>query len=922
MDIFRLGLLGAASGGAIGLIALGLVLVYRTSGVLNFSAGAVGAFSAYVFSELRDEQGVYWAIALVAGLATGAALSTATQLLLSRLRAASPLAKAIATLGVMTILMSLATALWGDQERLIGSVFPSSAIGIGGGLAVGRDRLILAGVAIALAIVLRAAYKYTSFGLATTAVAEQRLAATSFGWSAARIELANWAIAGVLSALAGIVVAPLVGLQATTLTFLVVPALAAALVGSFASFAITTGAAILLGAVQTALAQEVQTPGLAASIPFFVILAVIVVGGKARPTRGDLPTRLPLPGPGKVRLPTAVVFTGAMLILIWTLGSTYVDAINTTLTMGILVLSIVVVTGYAGQLSLCQWALAGMGAWVSGRLNDVYGWPFWFCAIIGIGGAMVAGLVVALPALRTRGVNLAVATLGLASIILAMIFNNPDLTGGSAGTTIHAPSFFGISLNDVPYPQRYATMTLIIFLLVLLLTANMRRGRIGLRLLSVRSNERAAASLGIGVYGAKLYAFSMAAGIAAVAGILTVFRFQYVDYTQFDVNTSILAVTWAVIGGVGWASGALVGALGSGGSIVGTLVTNWLGSTSAWSTTLLPIAGGAGAPVVLAESPDGIAAAQHQANQRLAARLRPRRPRSDRPVTPPVTATRAAVPPPLRRARPELSIRNLSVSYGAVRALKDVSFEVHGSEVVGLIGPNGAGKTTLLDAVTGLTRITGGHVLLNGRPIDSWSPTRRARAGLARSFQGVDLFEELSVRDNLLVATDRHAWRRYVIDLVHPDRLRPTERMESVVADFGLEKWLGARPAELPAGVMRRVGVARAMIAEPSVLFLDEPMAGLDVSERLELGEEVRSIAGRQGLAVVLVEHDVQLVLRTCDRIVVLDFGSKIAEGTPAEIRNEPAVIAAYLGVAQAEAAGAETLTKSEKGGDGRSGPA
>ena len=912
MDIFRLGLLGAASGGAIGLIALGLVLVYRASGVLNFSAAAVGGFSAYVFWDLHDQHGLYWAIALAAGIATGAALSIATQVLLSRLRAASPLAKAIATLGVMTILLSLSTAIWGSQQQLISPIFPSGAVSIGGGLYVGRDRLFLAGLAIAAAVILWAVYKFTSFGLATTAVAEQRLAATSFGWSTGRIEIANWGIAGAASALAGITVAPLVGLQATTLTFLVVPALAAALVGSFASFAITTGAAILLGALQTVAAQYVQTPGLSASIPFFVILVVIVAGGKARPTRGDLPTRLPLPGPGRIRLPTAAIFAGATLILIWTLGSAYVDAITTTMTTGILVLSVVVVTGYAGQLSLCQWALAGMGAWISGRLNDVYGWPFWFCAVIGIGGAMAAGLVVALPALRTRGVNLAVATLGLASIILAMIFSNSDLTGGSAGTTVRAPSFFGITLDDVYHPQRYATMTLIIFLLVLLLTANIRRGRIGLRLLSVRSNERAAASLGIGVYGAKLYAFSMAAGIAAIAGILTVFRFQFVDYTQFDVNTSILVVTWAVIGGVGWAAGALVGSLGSAGSILGTFVSNWLGSTSAWSSTLLPIAGGAAAPLVLIQSPDGVAAGQYQATEKLLTRLRSRRAGPAPSVT--AGAGAAAAPataaPRRRRAQAELSIQNLTVTYGAVTAVNDVSFEVRHGEVVGLIGPNGAGKTTLLDAVTGLTRASGGHVLLNGSPIDSWSPARRARAGLARSFQGVDLFEELSVRDNLLVATDEHAWRRYVTDLVRPDRLRPTQRMQEIVADFGLEKWLGARPAELPAGTMRRVGVARAMIAEPSILFLDEPMAGLDGAERLELGEEVRLVASRQGIAIVLVEHDVQLVLRTCDRIVVLDFGSKIAEGTPAEIRGDRAVIAAYLGVAEeGEEAGEGRLT-------------
>jgi sulfate-transporting ATPase len=232
-----------------------------------------------------------------------------------------------------------------------------------------------------------------------------------------------------------------------------------------------------------------------------------------------------------------------------------------------------------------------------------------------------------------------------------------------------------------------------------------------------------------------------------------------------------------------------------------------------------------------------------------------------------------------------------------VVALRSVDLDVRPGEVVGLIGPNGAGKTTLLDVATGFTTADGGSVRLDGEPIDRWAPERRASAGLVRSWQAVELFDEMTVRENLVVALDDHRPWRFLTDLARPGRARLTTQAAEVIEELGLEGVLDLRPSELPQGVGRLAGIARAMVADPRVLLLDEPAAGLDQTETSELSELVRRIAERRGIGILIVEHDVPMLLRTCDRLVVLDFGEKIAEGTPEQISADARVVEAYLGV-------------------------
>jgi sulfate-transporting ATPase len=469
----------------------------------------------------------------------------------------------------------------------------------------------------------------------------------------------------------------------------------------------------------------------------------------------------------------------------------------------------------------------------------------------------------------------------------ALIFTNSALTGGVRGLPVDEVSFAGVDLDPLGHPQRYGGFVLGALILVAFVVANLRRGRAGARLLAVRSNERAAASLGVGVVGAKVYAFTVAAAIAALGGILFSMRQANVQFAQYNVFNSVLLVQYAVVGGIAWVAG-LVAATGAPGALGGKIFENIVPEGTdivSW----LAVLSGFGAIQVLRQAPDGIAALWSRQVQRVTAPFQ--FPRDAKTPSPVLRPHREPLP---------LAVTDLVVAFGGVVAVDSVSFHVDPGEVVGLIGPNGAGKTTILDVITGFTTQQRGHVEFAGAPIDRWSVERRARAGIVRSWQAVELFEEMTVRDNLLVACDDQSGLRYLTDLVHPGRVQPTTLMQEVVTELGLDGVLDQRPSSLPHGVARLVGIARALVTEPAVLLLDEPAAGLDTRESAELGRAIRAMAQRRGIGVLVIEHDVPLILEICDRIVALDFGRKIAEGTPEMISHDTTVIEAYLGSANA----------------------
>lgn len=896
-DVLQYALFGVGSGALFALLGAGLVLIHRGSGTVNFAHSAfaiVGAYSAHELHTAKD-----WPIAYAVGGAIGitSLLAIGFQwLVMARLHTSRPVIRVVATLGLLTIIQQAAVIRYGDLSISTAAPLPQDPVTIFGAH-VGRQSLYLLALAILVIAVLWVVSKRTTVGLAISAAAENQRAASALGWSPSVLSNLTWGIGGALAGLAG-ALAPAVSQNTLTvngIAITIIAALATALFARFRSYPRVLVAGLAIGIVQSLCVRYVHVTGLADAIPFIAVAVLLALTGTSLPQRGSGNDGLPAVGSGKIRPLTAVSTVAAAVWLIMTLDPDGNAALTKTLIVAILSMSVVVVTGYAGQLSLAQFALAGFGAWIAGRLVAMEGWPFLLGALAGVAGAAVAGMLVGLPALRTRGVNLAVITFGLGFAIQALIFRNPDLAASpaSSGINVNAPTIFGYSVDPFIDPEAYSFMCLIVLIAVVAVVANLRRSRTGRRLLAVRTNERAAASLGIAVFPAKLYAFALAAAIAAVGGVLLAFTSATIQYfALFDPFQSVFLVALVVIGGLGYLSGPQwAGVMATGG-----LGIYFIGQINDSLDKWLLLAGGVAMIVTLLTNPNGMAGQLPSLPKflrapwiRLSSAIRGLLPTRK-------TAAAATSLAEISVAPQVLTVHELTQRFGGLIALDQVSLTVRPGEVLGILGPNGAGKTTLIDAITGYVTPSAGSVQLDGTDLRSKSPHQRARRGLTRSFQNLELFEDVTVRENLLAACEPRDRGAYLTNLIWPGRARLSDPARAAVTFLGLDNDIDALPRDMSYGQRRLVALARAVATMPSVLLLDEPAAGLDERQTRELGTLIRRLADSWGIAVLLIEHDVAMVMNTADRILVLDHGVKLIEGPPDTVRRDPAVIAAYLG--------------------------
>jgi sulfate-transporting ATPase len=899
MDNFlQFAILGLGAGAAYALLAQGVVLIYRGSGLVNFGHGALAMLAAYItFLSLEIDRGWSTWPAAIVGVLFASLVSLAFQVLVLRqLRRATAIVRLIATLGLLAVVQAGVQLEWGATTYDIPQFLPHDVYQWGN-IVVQEERIIMLAVVVGLTVALWVFSRYTRLGLAISASAQNERVAATLGWSPERLSAITWTAGGALAGLAGILVAPLTGLTPSTFTLVVtISGLAAALLGGFSSFPLTLVGGLLIGVGEslvtlyqqdiTSFFHQTTMTGITSAVPFLVILLVLVVRGRGLPLRSHVADRLPRLGSGMVSWQGVAIATfGIMLLDFGVFDDRWTAALSVSLSAAVMVASIVVLTGFAGQLSLGQWALGGIGALIAGRLVQAAGWPTELAIVAGILLTVPAGLLFALPALRTRGVNLAVVTLGLGFTVSQVVFANPNWIGKplDGGTVIGRTKLFGIKVDAVQYPERWAFVCFVAAMLIGLMVANLRRSRTGRRLLAIRTNERAAASLGISVFGVKLYAFGLASAIAAVAGILVAFQTPTITYGAFSAFASINSVGHAVIGGLGYVLSMAFAAPNAIGGIGTRFLDDFL-NLGTWDFLI----GGVLLLLILIAHPDGLAdGILRQAHGllkglRLTARPRPLEVLTDVEVEPVAPIT--------------LRVSGLTVRFGGVVAVDDVTFEVGPGEVVGLIGPNGAGKTTIIDAVTGFVRPSAGAIALGSDEIGRWSAARRARHGLRRSFQSLELFDEITVADNIHVGADEPTRVSWLTDLIHPGKRILPPMAVAAIREFDLAADLARMPDELPTGRRRLVGIARAVASGPSQLMLDEPAAGLDESESRELSTLIRRLAKERNIGVLLVEHDVGLVMSTCDRVIVVDFGSLIASGTPAEVRDNPLVRAAYLG--------------------------
>ncbi len=545
--------------------------------------------------------------------------------------------------------------------------------------------------------------------------------------------------------------------------------------------------------------------------------------------------------------------------------------------------------GYAGQLSLGHAALLATGAFMSGIVTSRWHGSMVFGMLLAVAVTAAVSFVIGLPALRLRGLYFAIVTLVFGIVMQYSVLRSTVFSGGSAGVALPRRVWSGSGFTDNAV---YMVVSLLLLLLVWLLDVNVVRTRLGRAFRTIRENESVAAAYGIPVTRYKLLAFVLSGALAGLAGAMYGHAIGFVNNeSPFNFNLSLQLVIIVVVAGAGHRLAAIVTAL------VFWVFPSFISGLHQWAY----IAGAVGLMATVAGHPDGLAGLREQ-------RRRPKPADDDLdeelPALPqlPVPARPVSLAASLASAgAPVLEVQDVSVRFGGLRAVAGVSLAVPQGRIVGLIGPNGAGKSTLFNAVSGLVRLEQGVVRYRGQEIQDLRTDQRARLGIARSFQQVGLAKDLSVRDNFLLAQHQLAPYTDLEALLMLPRAAHAEsefrqRAQEAIDALGFGELADMPVRNLSGGQQRIVEIACLLVTAPELVMLDEPSAGMAPAAAENLAGRLRDLRDALGRTVLLIEHNVPLVLDTCDYVYVLDAGRLIAEGAPAEVAANRAVIDAYFG--------------------------
>lgn len=877
---------GIATGSVYALAGIGLVLTYKTSGVFNFAHGAIATAAAYFFYSLHVEHGLAWPIVAALTLFVGGPLlGFAFELVGRHLSHVAVAWQIAATVGILLFVEACCSVVFGSTPLRFPHFLPTSGFSLGG-VNVTYEQLIIAIIPVVATVGLYLAFRLTRSGIAMRAVVENPTLLSISGTSPTAVRRWAWVIGCAFAVLSGLLLAPSVSLDPATLTLLVVQAFGAAAVGRFSSLPMTWVGGILIGIGGSLLTKVGLSgsilAGLAPSLPFLVLFLVLLLSPRSHLTsrQGAATTTRPAAWqcPGRVQIVFGIAVVG-FLIAVPGIVDYRVAQWTLMLTSVLLFMSLGLLVRIAGQVSLCQVSFAAIGAVAFSKAVNEAHIPWLAALLLGGLAAVPVGLLLAVPAIRFSGVFLGLATLGF-GLMLRDMFYTSNLMFGFGGEQLNMPKPH-LSFLTMDDDKGFYYVVLTITVLVALALVALTRTRLGRMLRGIADSPVAMSASGNSVRVTLMLVFSVAAFVAGISGALEGMVYGQVGALNYDpiVSMEYLAVVLIAVGGEPWY------AIISGAGLM--LIPTYIDSPNT-GNYLQMIFGVAAVAIALRGQPKPLGLATLQ---RWLDRLGGRRP--------PRFAYEATTAGPVARERKKLVVDGVQVRFGGLLAVSNVSLTVEPGQVIGLIGPNGAGKTTTLNACSGLVAAASGRISLGSETVTRAGVARRARAGLGRTFQGIDLCDSLTVWDNVAMGVEAgmagagvssQLWsRRGESKWVKAAAGRAIERCQLAPTAY-------STVADLSDSERRFVELARCAAGSFDVLLLDEPSSGLDPTATERLGCVVRSIADEDGVGVLLIEHDMSVVMSICDYIYVLDFGEIVFQGTPTEVQSSEIVRAAYLG--------------------------
>jgi ABC-type branched-subunit amino acid transport system ATPase component/ABC-type branched-subunit amino acid transport system permease subunit len=887
---------GVIYGALSGLLSIGLVVTYRVTRTINFAYGAMGGAAASVGVSAYLGHDWPWLVAVAVSVVIGAVFGAAVGALVTwRFSQAPRLVVTVATIGLAQLFGGIALLMprWvGGPEQLFGGFrtsLSSWSVSVSPVLFTGNDLLVVLLVPATVAAVAWLLL-HTDAGRAVRAIADNEDRVRLLGVPARKLLLATWAVCGAVAALTAILQAPSQGvsLNAAAGPALLLGPLAAAVIARMESVSIAFGASIGLGVLQSVVGLNAEKQ----SIQTLVLLVVVVVALLVQPrskSRADAAddsswstagVAQPLPAAiralvefrvAAVALPLLAL--GAALLLPRFLRPDQLNQASSAVVFGLAALSLVVLSGWGGTVSLAQMALVGVGAVVAGDLMMHLNLDlFQALAASGAAGGLVA-LVLGVPALRVRGQYLAVTTLAFA-VAAEDFFFNPTNFSDQLPTTVARPVLW--KRFDLADERWLYYLSLAVLVLTVALISASRRTRPGRTLVAARDNLRGAEAAAVPTTRVKLTSFVTAGVIAGVAGGLNVVSFGSVSFGAFPAAASLLVFSTAVIGGLG----------SIGGVLAGTVLVQWLGiAFPTWQVLIT----GVGVVVILSVFPAGLAGVGTRIRDR-AARWLAAFHGLDTSVwatgsEPEADEAAAGAAGPGSVADPVLSCHGIEASYGSLQVLFGGDLEVGRGEIVALLGTNGAGKSSVLKCLAGLLRTSRGEISLQGASARGWSPEHLARNGLALVPGGRGVFASLTVGENLGVA-------RWLVR--HDPDLE--EQVRDQIDDLfpALETRWDVKAGDLSGGEQQMLSIAMALLSTPEILCIDELSLGLAPTMVTRLIDAVKQI-NATGVTVVIVEQSINTACAVAERAVFLEKGRVRFTGPTEELRERPDLLRAVF---------------------------